>query len=97
MFDVEMLDKKGVLKKKRKIPRSGRPAARKAITGLLWIGLFVKFSSWYTVSFTLSDKFLRYNILRRYDERFLARPASCVDHIYPVEYGIYMPFYSLHG
>ena len=65
MFDIEMLDKKGVLRKRRKIPRSGRPAMLKGLTGLIWIGLFVKFSSWYTLDFTLSDGFIKYNIVRR--------------------------------
>ena len=52
-------------RKKRKIPRSGRPAAWKAALGLGWIFLFIKFSSWYTVNFALSDMFLRYSFARR--------------------------------
>ncbi|KAK6506947.1 lysophospholipid acyltransferase [Arthrobotrys musiformis] len=65
MFDVEVLDKQGVIRKKRRIPRSGRPAARKAIVGLIWIGLFVKASAMFTVEFTLSDGFLKHNIVWR--------------------------------
>jgi len=65
MFDVEVLDLKGVLKKKRRIPRSGRPAAKKAIAGLLWIAAFTVFLGWYNVQFGLSDGFLKYGILRR--------------------------------
>ncbi|KAF3925581.1 hypothetical protein ABW21_db0204166 [Orbilia brochopaga] len=65
MFDIEVLDKKGMLRKKRRIPRSGRKATRKAVTGLLWIGLFVKASVWWNVEFALSDDFLKYNIFRR--------------------------------
>lgn len=52
-------------RKKRRIPRSGRPAAWKAAFGLGWIFLFIKFSSWYNVSFVLSDSFIRYSLLRR--------------------------------
>lgn len=65
MFDVEQLDKKGILRKRRKIPRSGKPALFKAVSGLIWMGLFVKFSSWYTVPFVLSDGYVQYNIIRR--------------------------------
>lgn len=52
-------------RKKRRIPRSGKPAAWKAAYGLGWIFLFLKFSGWYTVDFALSDEFLRYSFLRR--------------------------------
>ncbi|KAJ6264802.1 lysophospholipid acyltransferase [Drechslerella dactyloides] len=66
MFDVDVLDKKGVLRKKRRIPRSGRMATRKAITGMIYIGLYVKASSMYNVAFALSDEFLEYNFFRRF-------------------------------
>jgi lysophospholipid acyltransferase len=52
-------------RKKRRIPRSGRPAAWKAAYGLGWIALFIKFSSWYTVRFALSEDFTRYSFIRR--------------------------------
>ncbi|KAF3935714.1 hypothetical protein ABW19_dt0208389 [Dactylella cylindrospora] len=65
LFDVEVYDKKGAVRKKRRIPRSGRMATRKALTGIFWIGLFVKASSMFTVEFTLSDGYLKFGILRR--------------------------------
>lgn len=49
----------------RKIPRSGTPAITKAVIGLLWILLFLKFSSWYNTSLIISDTYMTYNILRR--------------------------------
>ncbi|KAI4181048.1 MAG: hypothetical protein L6R41_006849 [Letrouitia leprolyta] len=49
----------------RKIPRSGTPATTKAMIGLLWILLFLKFSSWYNTSLVISDTYKTYNILRR--------------------------------
>jgi lysophospholipid acyltransferase len=52
-------------RKKRRIPRSGRPAAWKAASGLGWIFLFIKFSSWYKVHFALSDVFMHYSWIRR--------------------------------
>lgn len=52
-------------RKKRRIPRSGRPAAWKAMFGLGWIFLFIKFSSLYTVDFALGSEFLRYSLIRR--------------------------------
>lgn len=52
-------------RKKRRIPRSGWPAAWKAAYGLGWIFLFIKFSAWYTVGFALSDKFLQYSFIGR--------------------------------
>ncbi|KAF3925990.1 hypothetical protein ABW20_dc0107411 [Dactylellina cionopaga] len=65
MFDVEIYDRQGAVRKKRRIPRSGRMATRKAIIGLLWIGAYVKASSMFSVEFALSDPFLDYGILRR--------------------------------
>ncbi|PVH98256.1 MBOAT-domain-containing protein [Periconia macrospinosa] len=52
-------------RKKRKIPRSGTPAAIKAITGSLWILGFLKFSAWYNPAFLLSDDWTKYWFLRR--------------------------------
>lgn len=51
--------------KLRKIPRSGRPAARKAAMGLVWIFLYLRFSGWYNTEIVLSDGFSKYGFLRR--------------------------------
>ena len=68
MFDVP----KGVdptkgppTRKKRRIPRSGTPAMIKAIIGLAWIFLFLKFSAWYNAELVLGDQYLQYGFLRR--------------------------------
>ncbi|KAL1649389.1 Lysophospholipid acyltransferase [Didymella pomorum] len=52
-------------RKKRKIPRSGTPAAIKGMYGTLWIFAFLKFSGWYYPSFYLSDDYMQYGFLRR--------------------------------
>lgn len=52
-------------RKKRKIPRSGTPAAKKAAIGLFWIFAFLKLGSWFTIDFVLSDAFLKYSFPRR--------------------------------
>jgi lysophospholipid acyltransferase len=52
-------------RKKRRIPRSGTPAAIKAVTGLLWIFAFLQLSGIYSADFLLSDEYLNYGILRR--------------------------------
>ncbi|KAF2490243.1 MBOAT family protein [Lophium mytilinum] len=52
-------------RKKRKIPRSGTPAAWNFGYGILWILAFLKFSAWYNTSALLSDDFLKYGIIRR--------------------------------
>ena len=52
-------------RKKRKIPRSGTPAAMKAITGLAWIFLFLKFSAWYNIDLVLGNQYMQYSFLRR--------------------------------
>ena len=52
-------------RKKRKIPRSGTPAAMKAIAGLAWIFLFLKFSVWYNTELVLGDQYMQYSFLRR--------------------------------
>ncbi|KAJ6134253.1 Lysophospholipid acyltransferase [Penicillium sp. IBT 18751x] len=52
-------------KKKRKIPRSGTPALKKAIVGLGWIFLFLQLGSRYTTDFVLSDSFMDYAFPRR--------------------------------
>jgi lysophospholipid acyltransferase len=52
-------------RKKRKIPRSGTPAAWKAAYGLMWIFLFLQFSNYYWADFYLSPDYMKYGILRR--------------------------------
>ncbi|OCK80814.1 MBOAT family protein [Lepidopterella palustris CBS 459.81] len=52
-------------RKKRKIPRSGTPAALKAASGLAWIFAFLKFSSWYNPQLLLGPEYMKYGILRR--------------------------------
>ena len=49
-------------RKKHRIPRSGTPAAMKAFAGLLWIALFVKLSTWYTVELLTGDQYLTYSL-----------------------------------
>ncbi|EXJ85536.1 hypothetical protein A1O1_05900 [Capronia coronata CBS 617.96] len=49
----------------RRIPRSGTPAARKAVVGLIWILLFLQFGKWYNVPLTLSDEYMTYSFLHR--------------------------------
>lgn len=52
-------------RKKRKIPRSGTPAAWKAAAGLAWIFLFLKFSGWYNSELVVGDQYMKYGFLRR--------------------------------
>ena len=52
-------------KKKRRIPRSGTPAAMKAIAGLFWIFLFLKFNALYNTDLVLADEYTRYGFFRR--------------------------------
>lgn len=52
-------------RKKRKIPRSGTPAAIKAAMGAVWIFLFLKFSGWYNPELVLGDQYMKYGFLRR--------------------------------
>ncbi|MCJ1260253.1 lysophospholipid acyltransferase [Lobaria immixta] len=52
-------------RKKRKIPRSGTPAAMKAAMGGVWIFLFLKFSVWYNADLVLSDQYVQYGFFRR--------------------------------
>ncbi|KAI9826236.1 MAG: hypothetical protein M1819_007403 [Sarea resinae] len=52
-------------RKKRKIPRSGTPAAWKAAAGLFWIFAFMKFSGWYYPELLLGDEYMKYGFLRR--------------------------------
>ena len=68
MFDVPVgtdPSKTAPTRKKRKIPRSGTPAAWKAATGLFWIFLFLKMSPWYNSQLVLGDEYMQYGFLRR--------------------------------
>ena len=53
------------VRKKRKIPRSGTPAAIKAVSGLAWIFLFLNLSKWYNLDLVLGDSFTAHTFLRR--------------------------------
>ena len=52
-------------RKKRRIPRSGTPAAWKAAAGLFWIFAFLKLSGVYNKELVLGDQYMRYGFLRR--------------------------------
>ena len=68
MFDVPPgTDPATVAKtrKKRRIPQSHTPATIKAVIGVLWILLFLRFSGWYNTGLVLGDKFVKYGFLRR--------------------------------
>lgn len=52
-------------RKKRKIPRSGTPAAWKAAAGLFWIFAFLKLSGWYNKALVSGDEYMQYGFLRR--------------------------------
>jgi lysophospholipid acyltransferase len=52
-------------RKKRKIPRSGTPAAWKAAAGLFWILIFLKFSGWYYPELLTGSEYMTYNFLYR--------------------------------
>lgn len=52
-------------RKKRKIPRSGTPAFKKAVIGLGWVFLFIQLGSVYTKDFVLSETFMTYAFPRR--------------------------------
>ncbi|KAI9040918.1 lysophospholipid acyltransferase [Aspergillus affinis] len=52
-------------RKKRKIPRSGTPATKKALMGLGWILVFLQLGSVYNQEVVLGRQFLEYNFIRR--------------------------------
>ena len=52
-------------RKKRKIPQSHTPATIKAVIGLTWILLFLKFSAWYNTDVVLGEQYMTYGFLRR--------------------------------
>jgi len=57
--------KKAPTRKKRKIPRSGTPAAWKAATGIFWIVLFLQLSGWYYPELLTGDKYMTYGFAKR--------------------------------
>jgi lysophospholipid acyltransferase len=57
--------KKAPTRKKRKIPRSGTPAAWKAATGLFWILLFLRLSGSYYNDLLTGDKYMAYGFAHR--------------------------------
>ncbi|GAB0135384.1 hypothetical protein EsDP_00003724 [Epichloe bromicola] len=68
MFDVPPnleSSKKPPSRKRRKIPRSGTPATFKAVTGLVWIALFVLFSAKYGHEQLLQDSYVQHALWRR--------------------------------
>lgn len=52
-------------RKKRKIPRSGTPAALKATAGLAWIFAYLKFSGLYYSELVTGDEYMNYGFFRR--------------------------------
>lgn len=52
-------------RKKRKIPRSGTPATKKALMGLGWIFVFLQLGSLYNKETVLGESFMDYSFLRR--------------------------------
>lgn len=57
--------KKPPTRKKRKIPRSGTPAAWKAATGLFWLLLFLKFSGMYYNDLLTGPGYMNYGFFHR--------------------------------
>jgi lysophospholipid acyltransferase len=52
-------------RKKRKIPRSGTPAAIRAVIGSAWIFAFLKFSAWYNPELVLGNDYMKFWLPRR--------------------------------
>ena len=52
-------------RKKRRIPRSGKPATIKLVAGLGWILLYVWFTAQYGVETLLEPSYMQYSFLRR--------------------------------
>ncbi|KAI5457915.1 MBOAT, membrane-bound O-acyltransferase family-domain-containing protein [Mariannaea sp. PMI_226] len=68
MFDVSpQVDpaKKPPVRRKRRIPRSGGPAAWKAVSGLFWLILFITLSPSFSPEVLIADSFVEYNLPRR--------------------------------
>lgn len=57
--------KRAPTRKKRKIPRSGTPAALKAATGIFWILLFLKLSGSYYPDFFTGSQYMQYGFFHR--------------------------------
>lgn len=57
--------KRAPTRKKRKIPRSGTPAAWKAATGVVWIGIFLTLSGMYYPALLTGDEYMNYGFARR--------------------------------
>ena len=53
------------VRKKHRIPRSGTPAAMKAVAGIGWIVLFLKLSGWYNADLVLGKDYMSYSLLHR--------------------------------
>jgi lysophospholipid acyltransferase len=68
MFDLPPSvdpSKKPPTRKKRRIPRSGTPAAWKALQGLVWIFAFLKLSASYNTEFMIGENYMKYSLPRR--------------------------------
>ncbi|KAF7162250.1 hypothetical protein CNMCM5623_007645 [Aspergillus felis] len=52
-------------RKKRKIPRSGTPATKKALMGLGWVFVFLQLGSLFNKETVLEESFMSYSFLRR--------------------------------
>lgn len=65
MFDVKEGEAAAKTRPGYKIPRSGTPATKKLVEGLLWIVLFLQLGGRYYPSFLQTDDYLRYGFLRR--------------------------------
>lgn len=52
-------------RKKRRIPRSGTPATKSAVTGLFWVLAFLVFGDRYNQKTVLSERFMSYSFPRR--------------------------------
>ncbi|TAQ85623.1 1-acylglycerol-3-phosphate O-acyltransferase/1-acylglycerophosphocholine O-acyltransferase [Chlorociboria aeruginascens] len=57
--------KRAPTRKKRKIPRSGTPAAWKAAGGVCWILLFLKLSGWYYPELLTGEEYMTYGFINR--------------------------------
>ncbi|KAM3459826.1 hypothetical protein MY5147_001426 [Beauveria neobassiana] len=68
MFDIPAgvdPSKKPPSRKKRRIPRSGTPALIKALTGLVWVGLFVLLAGYFNHQVLISDTYMQKGFLNR--------------------------------
>ena len=68
MFDVPPqveASKRPPVRKKRKIPRSGTPAAWKVLSGFAWLGLFIYLGPMYDPSYLTAPAFMTHSFLKR--------------------------------